>query len=263
MDKLILISGPCVIEGKDICFEIAEKIKDICSRYEEIRYIFKASYKKANRTNLNSFTGIRKEKAISILKAIGHDLNIKTMTDVHETIDCSLVARDINYLQVPAFLCRQTDLIESVSKLCKTGINIKKGQFMSPESMKFQVEKAKYFIGKYKEIFVTERGTTFGYDRLIVDMTSIPIMKKFSKVIMDCTHSTQRPNQSVGVTGGNPEMIETLALSSIAAGSDGLFIETHINPADSKSDSSCILDINKLDDIIYKALEIKKRLDSF
>lgn len=277
MKKLFLIAGPCAIESMDISVEIAEHVKEICDRLD-IDFIFKGSYKKANRTKLDSFTGISKEEALYILKYIGGKYGIPTITDVHETIDCEEVSHHVDYLQIPAFLCRQTDLLWEAGKWAKKGVNIKKGQFMSPEGMKFQMEKvfvsslhrigldpldkiAREKLMIESNIWITERGTTFGYNDLVVDMTAIPRIKKFGTFIMDCTHSVQVPNQSEGITGGNSEMIETIALASIAAGADGLFIEVHPEPNKSSSDAGSILQLDKLESILLKCVKIRKALE--
>ena len=267
MKKLILIAGPCIIEEEETSFIIGREVKRICDKLG-IEYIFKGSYKKANRTKLDSFRGNSPEDSLRILEKIGKELNVDTITDVHETTDCELASLYVDYLQIPAFLCRQTDLLLAAGKYSQKGVNIKKGQFMSPEAMKFQQEKVKsemdlpntIYYGE-KEIWITERGTTFGYSDLIVDMTAIPRIKKFGKFIMDCTHSVQIPNQTVGITGGNPEMIETLALASIAAGADGLFIEVHPEPHKSGSDAGSILQLDKLEQILEKCIKIRKALE--
>jgi 2-dehydro-3-deoxyphosphooctonate aldolase (KDO 8-P synthase) len=267
--KLFLISGPCVIEDWETTVQIAEEVKRICDKLG-ITYIFKGSYKKANRTKLGSFTGLNKMTSLEYLKQIGIQFDIDTITDVHESDECEFVSEYVDYLQIPAFLCRQTDLLLAAGQYAKKGVNIKKGQFMSPEAMKFQQEKVMSVIEKpntiyphgSKHVWITERGTTFGYNDLVVDMTSVPRIKKFGTFIMDCTHSVQIPNQTAGVTGGNPEMIETIALSSIAAGADGLFIEVHPEPHTSGSDAGSILQLDKLESILTKCVKIRKSLES-
>ena len=258
---MILIAGPCAVENKEITFQVAEYLTNLTAKYKEIQFIFKSSYKKANRTKLDSFSTIDKYEALKILAEVKQKFNIPIITDVHETIECDEVANYVDYLQIPAFLCRQTDLLIAAGKTGKT-VNIKKGQFLSPEAMKFAMEKVQSTGNK--KVWLTERGTTFGYNNLVVDMTGIKIMKRNGvPVIMDATHSVQIPNQTEGVTGGNPEMIETLALSAIAAGADGLFIETHPNPAKALSDAGSQLQLNKIDEIIEKALKLKALIDTF
>ena len=254
--NFFVIAGPCAIEGEEMAFKIAEKILDITSRLE-IPFIFKGSFKKANRSRIDSFTGIGDEKALSILKKIGTELDIPTVTDIHENKDAELAANFVDVLQIPAFLVRQTDLLVAAAKTGKH-INLKKGQFMSPESMAHAVRKVQ--DSGNKNIFLTERGSMFGYQDLVVDFRSIPEMKQFAPVILDVTHSLQQPNQSSGVTGGRPEMIETIAKAGVASGADGIFIETHFDPKNAKSDGANMLDINNLEDILSKLIKIKKAL---
>ena len=258
-NKLFLVAGPCAVEDENTCLEIALRVKEICAKLD-IDYIFKASYKKANRTKLDSFTTIGESKALGILNRLKYTCKIDTLTDVHESQECKTVSGFVDYLQIPAFLCRQTDLLLSAGKWAKKGVNIKKGQFMAPGAMEFQVEKVMSENLTEKNIWVTERGTTFGYNNLIVDMTSIPKMKKFAPVIMDCTHSVQIPNQTEGVTGGDASMIETMALSAIAAGADGLFIETHPDPSQASSDAASILQLDKLKPILEKCVKVRNAL---
>lgn len=256
MSKLKLIAGPCVVEDKTLTYDIAEYLTSLAKSLD-IELIFKASYKKANRTSMGSFTGINQSSALTILDDVRRFNNIPVLTDVHETRDCRMAARYVDILQIPAFLCRQTDLLIAAGETELT-VNIKKGQFMSPESMKYAQDKVKSTGNN--NVWVTERGTTFGYENLVVDMTSIPKMKIFNdNVIMDCTHSVQKPNQH-GITGGDPQMIETMALAAIAAGADGLFIEVHPEPHRSKSDAGSILQIDKLQPILEKCLKIRKAL---
>ena len=254
--NFFVMAGPCAIEGEEIAFKIAEKILDITSRLE-IPFIFKGSFKKANRSRIDSFTGIGDEKALSILKKIGTKLDIPTVTDIHENNDAELAANFVDVLQIPAFLVRQTDLLVAAAKTGKH-INLKKGQFMSPESMAHAVRKVQ--DSGNKNIFLTERGSMFGYQDLVVDFRGIPEMKQFAPVILDVTHSLQQPNQSSGVTGGRPEMIETIAKAGVASGADGIFIETHFDPKNAKSDGANMLDINNLEDILIKLIKIKKAL---
>tara|TARA_B100001093_G_scaffold364863_1_gene349646 strand:+ start:1825 stop:2679 length:855 start_codon:yes stop_codon:yes gene_type:complete len=254
--NFFVMAGPCAIEGEEMAFKIAEKILDITSRLE-IPFIFKGSFKKANRSRIDSFTGIGDEKALTILKKIGTELDIPTVTDIHENKDAELAANFVDVLQIPAFLVRQTDLLVAAAKTGKY-INLKKGQFMSPESMAHAVRKVQN--SGNKNIFLTERGSMFGYQDLVVDFRGIPEMKQFAPVILDVTHSLQQPNQSSGVTGGRPEMIETIAKAGVASGADGIFIETHFDPKNAKSDGANMLDINNLEDILSKLIKIKKAL---
>ena len=254
--NFFVMAGPCAIEGEEMAFKIAEKILDITSRLE-IPFIFKGSFKKANRSRIDSFTGIGDEKALSILKKIGIELDIPTVTDIHENKDAELAANFVDVLQIPAFLVRQTDLLIAAAKTGKH-INLKKGQFMSPESMAHAVRKVQN--SGNKNIFLTERGSMFGYQDLVVDFRGIPEMKQFAPVILDITHSLQQPNQSSGVTGGRPEMIETIAKAGVASGADGIFVETHFDPKNAKSDGANMLDINNLEDILVKLIKIKKAL---
>lgn len=254
--NFFIMAGPCAIEGEEMAFKIANKILDITSKLE-IPFIFKGSFKKANRSRLDSFTGIGDEKALSILNKIGTDLNIPTVTDIHEISDAELASQYVDILQIPAFLVRQTDLVIAAAKTGKH-INLKKGQFMSPESMTHAVKKVQ--DSGNKNVFLTERGSMFGYQDLIVDFRGIPVMKQFAPVILDVTHSLQQPNQSSGVTGGRPEMIETIAKAGIACGADGIFIETHFDPKNAKSDGANMLDINNLENILVKLIKIKKAL---
>ena len=254
--NFFVMAGPCAIEGEEMAFKIAEKILDITSRLQ-IPFIFKGSFKKANRSRIDSFTGIGDEKALSILKKIGTELDIPTVTDIHENKDAELAANFVDVLQIPAFLVRQTDLLVAAAKTGKY-INLKKGQFMSPESMAHAVRKVQ--DSGNKNIFLTERGSMFGYHDLVVDFRGIPEMKQFAPVILDVTHSLQQPNQSSGVTGGRPEMIETIAKAGVASGADGIFIETHFDPKNAKSDGANMLDINNLEDILSKLIKIKKAL---
>lgn len=257
MDKLILIAGPCLIENDRDPFVIAEHLKKLADKFN-LRLIFKGSYRKANRTNLNSFIGIGDEAALKILAEVGKKFQVETITDVHESHEPKLATQYVDHLQIPAFLCRQTDLLLAAGKEAKA-VNIKKGQFLSPEAMQFPLEKVK--STGCKDVWLCERGTTFGYNDLIVDATSIARMKKLgAKVIMDCTHATQKPNRGEGVTGGDPELIETLALSAIATGADGLFIETHPDPSSAKSDVASMLPMDKLEAILEKVLRVRGAL---
>lgn len=258
MKKLFLIAGPCVVENDENPFEIAEQVAALCKELD-IDYLFKASYKKANRTKIDSFTGIGKKEALQIIKDVGESVNAKTLTDIHESHDAEEAAQYVDVLQIPAFLCRQTDLLLAAGATQKT-INIKKGQFVSPEAMNFPLEKV--LSTGNNNVWLCERGFTFGYENLIVDATSIARMKKHGvPVVMDCTHSLQQPNKSSGVSGGNPELIETVALSAIATGADGLFIETHPNPSKALSDGQSMLPLEKLEGILRKVIKVRKALN--
>lgn len=252
-----LIAGPCAIEDRDLSFSIAREVKAICDRLD-IEYIFKGSFKKANRSRLDSFTGIGDIEALEILRDIGKELGIQTITDIHESPDAALAAQYVDHLQIPAFLCRQTDLLIAAGETGK-GVNIKKGQFLSPEAMKWPIQKIQS-TGNEKA-WVCERGVSFGYSDLIVDATAIARLKTLGvPVIMDCTHSVQKPNRTEGVTGGDPQLIETIALSAIATGADGFFIETHPTPHTAKSDPYTMLELSKLEGILEKAMRIRKAL---
>lgn len=255
MSKIFLIAGPCAIEDKEMPFFIAEKVKDICDRLG-IEYIFKGSYRKANRSRLDSFTGIGDEKALKIIQEVGEKFGVETITDVHESYEPAKVAPYVNHLQIPAFLCRQTDLLLAAGKT-GLGVNIKKGQFVSPESMVFAVEKVKS-TGNQK-VWLTERGFSFGYSDLVVDATAIHKLADHGvPVVMDCTHSVQKPNQTAGVTGGDPSLIETIALSAAATGASGFFFEVHPDPKSAKSDPHTMLQLDKLEPILEKILKVKQ-----
>lgn len=254
MSKFILIAGPCAIEDHETPYLVAEKVQQICNKLD-IEFVFKSSFKKANRTRLDSFTGIQKKEAFQILADIKQRFNVPVLTDIHETYEAAEVREYVDYIQIPAFLCRQTELLLAAGITGKW-VNIKKGQFSSPESMQFAVEKI-HSTGNNK-VLLTERGSTFGYQDLIVDMRSIPKMQKYARVIMDCTHSLQQPNQTSGVTGGDPDMIETIARAAVAVGVDGLFIETHPNPANAYSDGKNMLQLDKLEGILETCMKIRK-----
>jgi 2-dehydro-3-deoxyphosphooctonate aldolase (KDO 8-P synthase) len=252
--NFFLIAGPCVVESEEIVMQIAEKVSETCKKLS-IPYIFKASYRKANRTSASSFTGIGDEKALSLIQKAGKQFNIPTTTDIHAAQEASMAATYVDVLQIPAFMCRQTDLLLAAAETGKI-VNVKKGQFLSGPSMKFAVEKIKQ-AGNEK-IWLTERGNSFGYQDLIVDYRNIPWMKAHGvPVIMDCTHSLQQPNQTSGVTGGNPELIETIAKAAIATGADGLFIETHPNPAVAKSDGANMLHLDLLESLLEKLVMLR------
>lgn len=256
MDKrFILIAGPCLIENRDEAFSIAKRVKEIAKKHD-IRPIFKGSFKKANRTKLDSKMGIGDEAALAILKQVGEELDMESITDIHEPKDAELAAGYVDILQIPAFLCRQTELLIAAGKTGK-GVNIKKGQFLSPEAMVFAKEKVESTGNQ--NVWLCERGTTFGYSDLIVDATAIARMKEMgSPVIMDCTHATQKPNRTVGTTGGDPEMIETLALAAIATGADGLFIETHPDPKNAGSDQGSMLMMDRLEGLIDRVMIMRQ-----
>jgi 2-dehydro-3-deoxyphosphooctonate aldolase (KDO 8-P synthase) len=258
MNNLFLIAGPCIVESENMVVEIAEAVSAICKR-NNVPYIFKASYKKANRTSASSFTGVGDEKALKIIQKTGKKFSVPTTTDFHTAEEAFMAAQYVDILQIPAFLCRQTDLLVAASKTGKI-INVKKGQFLSGEAMRFAVEKIKK--SGNEKVMLTERGNTFGYQDLVVDYRNIPLMKKNNvPVIMDCTHSLQQPNQTSGVTGGNPQMIETIAKAAIAAGADGIFVETHPNPALAKSDGANMLNLALLEPLIEKLVRLKKALN--
>lgn len=241
--NFILLAGPCVVESEELLLEVAEKVSAVADRLK-IPFVFKSSYRKANRSRSDSFSGIGDEKALELLRMVGDRFGVPVVTDIHTAEEASLAAQYVDVLQIPAFLCRQTDLLHAAGRTGKV-VNIKKGQFLSPESMVHAVNKVKETGND--TIWLTERGTTFGYQDLVVDFRGIPTMRAFAPVIMDCTHSLQQPNQSTGVTGGRPELIETMARAAIAVGADGLFIETHPNPAVAKSDGANMLKLDLLE----------------
>lgn len=253
--NFFLIAGPCVIEDEKMGYEIARTIKDITSSLN-IPYIFKASYKKANRSRLDSFTGIGDEEALDILAGIGDALNIPVITDIHTKEEAAMAAEKVDILQIPAFLCRQTDLLLAAGQTGRV-VNIKKGQFLSPAAMAFAIEKVKSTGNQH--IMLTERGTSFGYGDLVIDFRGIPIMRGFNvPVVLDATHSLQQPNQTHGVTGGLPHLIETVARAGIATGVDGLFIETHPEPSQAKSDGANMLKLNKLPALLEILVRIRE-----
>lgn len=255
--NFFLLAGPCAIEGEEMAFEIAENIKKVCDKLE-IPFIFKGSYRKANRSRLDSFTGIGDEKALSILKKVGEHFNIPTVTDIHSAEEAALAAKYVDVLQIPAFLCRQTDLLVAAAKTGKL-VNIKKGQFLSAESMQFAAQKV--IDSGNNKVAITDRGTMFGYQDLIVDMRAIPTLRNLDlPVILDITHSLQTPNQSSGVTGGKPQLIETIAKAGIAAGADGIFLETHPEPSKAKSDGANMLPLAQLEDLLTKLTRVRKAI---
>lgn len=256
-DKLFLIAGPCVVESEAIVQHIGSEVKSICDDLG-IPYILKASYRKANRSSAKSFTGIGDEKALEILANAGAKLGVPVTTDIHTDEEAVLAAKYVDILQIPAFLCRQTSLLEAAAATGKY-VNIKKGQFMSPGAMIHAVEKVRR--AGNDNIFLTERGTTFGYQDLVVDYRGIPEMQSFGvPVIMDCTHSLQQPNQAAGVTGGRPDLIPTIARAAVAVGVDGLFIETHPNPKEALSDGANMLPLSELSGLLEQLVKIKKAI---
>jgi len=257
--NFFLMAGPCAIEGEDIAMRIAEKIITVTDKLQ-IPYIFKGSYRKANRSKGSSFTGIGDEKALRILERIGREFGVPTVTDIHESGEAAMAAAYVDVLQIPAFLCRQTDLLVAAAETGKV-VNVKKGQFLSAGSMKFAVEKVKE-AGNDK-VILTDRGNTFGYQDLIVDYRGLPEMQSFGvPVVMDCTHSLQQPNQSSGVTGGKPELISTIGKAAIAVGADGLFIETHPDPANAKSDGANMLHLDLLEETLVKLVRLRQAVIS-
>ena len=257
-NNFFLLAGPCAIEGEDMAMRIAERVLEITNKLE-IPYIFKGSFKKANRSRIDSFTGIGDEKALKILRKVSETFKIPTVTDIHQASDAAMAAAYVDVLQIPAFLVRQTDLVVAAAKTGKV-VNLKKGQFMSPEAMRHAVQKVKD-TGSDK-VWITDRGTMFGYQDMVVDFRGIPTMKQYAPVILDVTHSLQQPNQSIGVTGGRPEMISTIARAGIATGADGLFIETHFDPANAKSDGANMLHLDNLEGLLTNLVAIRKTINN-
>ncbi len=258
-NNFFLLAGPCAIEGEEMAMHIAETVLKITDKLK-IPFIFKGSFKKANRSRIDSFTGIGDEKALKILAAVGREFDIPTVTDIHDEKDAVKAAQYVDVLQIPAFLVRQTDLVVAAAKTGRT-INLKKGQFMSPEAMKHAVKKVE--DSGNEKVLITDRGTMFGYQDMIVDFRGIPVMQKFAPTILDITHSLQQPNQASGVTGGKPELIETIARAGIAAGVDGIFLETHHHPEIAKSDGANMLKLDYLEDLLTKLVAIRKTVNQF
>jgi len=254
--NFFLLAGPCAVESEAICMSTAKEIQLICKKLK-IPFVFKSSYRKANRSRIDSFTGIGDKRALKILGKIKQELNVPIVTDIHAPEEAEMAAEFADVLQIPAFLCRQTALLVAAAKTGKV-VNIKKGQFLSPEAMQFAVKKVK--DSGNKKVWITERGTTFGYTDLVVDFRGIPAMKKIAPTILDITHSLQQPNQNSGVTGGRPELIATIGNAGIAAGVDGIFIETHPNPSKAKSDGANMLPLKKLEGILQQFVKIKKAI---
>lgn len=255
--NFFLLAGPCVIEGEDMALDIAEKLVNITSKLD-IAFAFKGSFKKGNRSRIDSFTGIGDEKALRILGKVSKEFSIPTVTDIHECHQAEMAAEYVDILQIPAFLCRQTDLLVAAAKTGKI-VNIKKGQFLAPEAMQFAANKVT--DAGNSQVMLTERGTTFGYQDLVVDFRGIPQMQKFGfPVVMDCTHSLQQPNQTSGVTGGQPQLIETICKAAVAVGADGLFMETHPTPQTAMSDGKNMLPLSLMEDLLTKLVRIRSVL---
>ncbi len=256
-DNFFLLAGPCAIEGEDMALRIAEKVVKITSDLQ-IPYVFKGSFKKANRSRIDSFTGIGDEKALKILRKVSETFNVPTVTDIHTSEDAAKAAEYVDILQIPAFLVRQTDLVVAAANTGKT-VNLKKGQFMSPEAMQHAVKKV--LDSGNDNAMITDRGTMFGYQDMVVDFRGIPTMKQYATTVLDVTHSLQQPNQSSGVTGGRPDMIETIARAGIVTGVDGLFIETHFDPANAKSDGANMLHLNYLEKLLSNLVAIRQTVN--
>jgi len=256
-NNFFLLSGPCAIESEDMAMRIAEKVIGITDKLE-IPYIFKGSFKKANRSRIDSFTGIGDEKALKILRKVSETFNVPTVTDIHEVSDAAMAAEYVDVLQIPAFLVRQTDLVVAAAKTGKV-VNLKKGQFMSPEAMQHAAQKVK--DAGSEKVWITDRGTMFGYQDMVVDFRGIPTMREFAPTVLDVTHSLQQPNQTSGVTGGRPDMIETIARAGIVNNVDGLFIETHFDPANAKSDGANMLHLDYLENLLTNLVKIRKTVN--
>ncbi|BAO76621.1 3-deoxy-8-phosphooctulonate synthase [Winogradskyella sp. PG-2] len=258
-DNFFLLCGPCAIEGEDMAMRIAESVVTITDKLN-IPYVFKGSFKKANRSRIDSFTGIGNEKALKILRKVSETFDVPTVTDIHEASDAAMAAEYVDVLQIPAFLVRQTDLVVAAAKTGKV-VNLKKGQFMSPEAMKHAVQKVK--DAGNENAWITDRGTMFGYQDMIVDFRGIPTMRAYAPTVLDVTHSLQQPNQSAGVTGGRPDMIETIARAGVVNNVDGLFIETHFDPANAKSDGANMLHLDKLEGLLTNLVAIRSLVSKF
>ena len=255
-DNFFLIAGPCVVESEEITFKIAHKMQQMTRL--GIPFIFKASYRKANRTRIDSYTGPGDELALQLLHKVGKELNLPLLTDIHESHEAAIAAEYVDVLQIPAFLCRQTDLLVAAAKTHKV-VNVKKGQFLSPEAMNFAVKKI--IDSGNSNVMLTERGTTFGYTDLVVDYRGIPIMRSTGyPVIMDITHSVQQPNQVSGVTGGRPELIATIAKAAIASGADGIFLETHPNPKEALSDGANMIHLDNVEELLLDLIRVRKAI---
>jgi 2-dehydro-3-deoxyphosphooctonate aldolase (KDO 8-P synthase) len=257
--NFFILAGPCAIEGEEMAMRIAEKLVGITDNLK-IPYVFKGSFKKANRSRIDSFSGIGDEKALKILEKVSKELGVPTVTDIHTNEDAAMAAAYVDVLQIPAFLVRQTDLVVAAANTGKT-VNLKKGQFMSPESMKHAVQKV--LDCQNDNVMVTDRGTMFGYQDMIVDFRGIPTMRNLATTVLDVTHSLQQPNQMAGVTGGRPDMIETIAKAGIAVGVDGIFIETHFDPANAKSDGANMLHLDYFEDLMKKLVAIRQTVNQF
>ena len=257
--NFFVLAGPCAIESEEMAMRIAEKLVSITDKLE-IPYVFKGSFKKANRSRIDSFSGIGDEKALKILRKVSETFHIPTVTDIHTNEDATMAAQYVDVLQIPAFLVRQTDLVVAAATTGKV-VNLKKGQFMSPESMKHAVQKV--LDCQNENIMVTDRGTMFGYQDMIVDFRGIPTMQHFATTVLDVTHSLQQPNQTTGVTGGRPDMIETIAKAGIAVGVDGIFIETHFDPANAKSDGANMLHLDYFEGLMTRLVAIRKTINQF
>lgn len=256
-NNFFLLSGPCAIEGEEMAMRIAERIITITDKLK-IPYVFKGSFKKANRSRVDSFTGIGDEKALKILRKVSETFKVPTVTDIHEISDAQIAAEYVDVLQIPAFLVRQTDLVVAASRTGKV-VNLKKGQFMSPESMQHAVKKV--LDSGSEQVMITDRGTMFGYQDMVVDFRGIPTMKQYAPVVLDVTHSLQQPNQTSGVTGGRPDMIETIARAGIATDVDGLFIETHFDPSIAKSDGANMLHLDHLEKLLTNLVVLRKTIN--
>ena len=257
--NFFILAGPCAIEGEEMALKIAEKLVTITDKLE-IPFVFKGSFKKANRSRIDSFSGIGDEKALKILRKVSETFKVPTVTDIHTNEDAAMAAEYVDVLQIPAFLVRQTDLVVAAANTGKT-VNLKKGQFMSPESMKHAVQKV--LDCQNDNVMITDRGTMFGYQDMIVDFRGIPTMQNFGTTVLDVTHSLQQPNQTIGVTGGRPDMIETIAKAGIAVGVDGLFIETHFDPANAKSDGANMLHLDYFENLMTRLVAIRKTINQF